>query len=327
MDLIEKSVLSQKHEFETYRANLNNDVQQIQNEIHTEFVSNASLDIKIAVLDSQIQNSKQNVVEVIEQKFQEKAKALSEELAEIRFTVSLIESAWGKAEERLEGALRGLRDHLDLNQEKYQRERELQEQIYELAQCRLERDAGQLNVRRCCAEWVIPNVRAKADLMPRGTCVTSPAFAVELPAVSPGCRPQRLDGLRLDFYPSGREGSQDGFCSLALRSDSGLPWVRYWLAIAGFRRGPLDPLSETVDDICPLVNALVGDPGKEAVRLSVEFIEPKVSPQGHLDTANLQRMKQPEFSMIKQKLPPFPGIGGQVPQVASLWSSSNRVTS
>lgn len=318
VELIEQSLVSQRQDFESCKVNLSNDVSQI----HKDFVTK---DYFQGTHDAQSLNMGQKIDATIDQRLLLKAKIMSEDLDGMRLTVSQIESAWARVEERLEGALRGLRDQHDLNQESYHREKELQEQIYELAQRRLERESGQLNVRRCCAEWVIPNVRAKADLMPRGTCVTSPAFAVELPAVSVGCRPVRLDGLRLDFYPSGREGSQEGFSSLALRSESGLPWVRYWLAIAGFRRGPLDPLTEIVDDICPLVGALVGESGKEAVRLTVEFIEPQLAPQGRVEVASSQKAKQNDLSNLSpQKLPPFPGPGMAVPQVASLWSSGNR---
>lgn len=326
LGLIEKSMQSQKHDYESHAATLSNDMNDVR-QIQKDFVTKADFDEIRSAIETSL-----SVDQDAAQSIQEKALTLYNDLAEVRLIVSQIESAWAKTEERLEGALRSLRDHHDLKQENYQREKDLQEQIFELAQCRLERDAGQINVRRSCAEWVIPNVRAKADLMPRGTCVTSPAFAIELAPLSPGCRPLRLEGLRIDFYPSGRTATQEGFCSLALRSESGLPWVRYWLAIGGFRRGPLDPLTEVVDEICPLVGAMVGESGKEAVRLSVEFIEPhQLNSHVGAEVASFQKARRTELSNLNgglsnQKLPPFPGQAVAIPKVASLWSETNRGT-
>lgn len=352
VNVIEESMMSQKQGIESCTTTLEKverTVTQLsQTTLTSDLVTKADLDVIVDSFNAQMEvgkataanwketierEHKQEVNEqkMMERKIEQKAQEVSQGLDEMRLAVSQIEEAWAKVEDRLEEAMRRLDARQELDEKRDcrdSREKALQEQIFELAQCRLERDAGQLKVQCSCAEWVVPHVRAKADLMPKGTCVTSPLFAAELASASPGCRPVRLNGLRIDFYPSGRESSQQGFCSVALRSEEGFPWVRYWLSVGGFRRGPLDPLTEVVDDICPLTDALVGESGKEMVRLTVEFIESQPSlqqPGYQLEALTLAKQKQTSFHKLSnQKLPPFPGLGVAAPKVTSLWSESNR---
>lgn len=154
-------------------------------------------------------------------------------------------------------------------------------------------------VRR--AEWAIADFSAEERKAPRGKSIWSPEFSAA-----------GLEGLRLEFFPHGRETTTfEGFCSLFLWCPSGTH-VKYQLWVGGFLRAPdedgyVGHIGHGHSNFCPLEPEV--DRAKDSVTVGVDFLQATRSedaqdaaPGGvRLVTVPLERMIAREVEIVQNR--------------------------
>lgn len=175
--------------------------------------------------------------------------------------------------------------------------------------------AACLRVEGTLAEWCVSDVAAWVRCLPRGQCLDSPPFDVEVPGVG------NLGGIRLRFYPNGRPHvASQGVCSLFLTHPPDSPWFRYELTVGRSVRGPFDPLFGGVDDFCQLEPELSENKeeagGAHFLLLSVRFLPHE---RGQLS------LSSPRASSPSLWGPMASPSAVVAPKTGDLWLSSNRI--
>lgn len=184
-----------------------------------------------------------------------------------------------------------------------------------------------LRIEDSSAEWLVRDLEAWIQTIPKGKYIESPAFALDVPGIG------RYDDIRLRFFPNGGPNVFfEGNCSLYLIHPAAVPWAQYELMVGRSRRGTFDPIYSGADDFCALAPEVFEVDGAKAVRLSVHFLRPSPKQQRHAiqSTARDSASSWNSAARSGRASPALSSASsarskGQAPQVADLWQASNRL--
>eukprot|EP00929_Paragymnodinium_shiwhaense_P038369 TRINITY_DN20274_c0_g1_i2.p1 TRINITY_DN20274_c0_g1~~TRINITY_DN20274_c0_g1_i2.p1 ORF type:complete len:343 (-),score=95.99 TRINITY_DN20274_c0_g1_i2:99-1127(-) len=160
----------------------------------------------------------------------------------------------------------------------------------EQADVTLTRSSAESWVRR--VEWRLRNLMQQMSRLQRGQAIWSPEFRVG-----------QLQGLRLEFYPHGRENtSVAGFCSLFLWAPAGCR-LKYQLFVGSFLRAPDDDSYEEYrgqghTNFCPIAPEL--DVDNDTLLVGVDILE--ISELYEPDPPELRLVARPIEAMVTKAM-------------------------